>query len=254
MQTAGPSGVGADTGRAVVEAEQGVEEASKTDKAARAPAGPSDTAEGPGQRVGAENTDIQTAGPSGVGADTGRAVVEAEQGEEEASKTDTLSTDLAALSEKGEQTVEHENMTATEVAEAVLADLGEEGEMSVGETEQESFKLPRKRKADSRLAKKQMKKDNKNISEEVTSKNMVSDESDKEKVVASHLGVRSVRFMQTVLDRWREALTEPEWALLTDYLAGNKSDIASDPFPELSIAPDLNGMEYNGPMLDFGGL
>ncbi|KAJ8346953.1 hypothetical protein SKAU_G00283540 [Synaphobranchus kaupii] len=73
-----------------------------------------------------------------------------------------------------------------------------------------------------------------------------------EKVVASHLGVRSVRFMQTVLDRWREALTEPEWALLTDYLAGNKSDIASDPFPELSIAPDLNGMEYNGPMLDFG--
>ncbi|KAJ8375747.1 hypothetical protein SKAU_G00063270 [Synaphobranchus kaupii] len=71
-------------------------------------------------------------------------------------------------------------------------------------------------------------------------------------VVASHLGVRSVRFMQTVLDRWREALTEPKWALLTDYLAGNKSDIASDPFPELSIAPDLNGMEYNGPMLDFG--
>ncbi|KAJ8363090.1 hypothetical protein SKAU_G00119210 [Synaphobranchus kaupii] len=58
--------------------------------------------------------------------------------------------------------------------------------------------------------------------------------------------------MKTVLDRWREALTEPEWALLTDYLAGNKSDIASDPFPELSIAPDLNGMEYNGPMLDFG--
>ncbi|KAJ8348916.1 hypothetical protein SKAU_G00275050 [Synaphobranchus kaupii] len=58
--------------------------------------------------------------------------------------------------------------------------------------------------------------------------------------------------MKTVLDRWREALTEPEWALLTDYLAGNKSDIASDPFPELSIAPDLNRMEYNGPMLDFG--
>ncbi|KAJ8342649.1 hypothetical protein SKAU_G00325770 [Synaphobranchus kaupii] len=71
-------------------------------------------------------------------------------------------------------------------------------------------------------------------------------------VVASHLGVRSVRFMQTVLNRWREALTEPEWALLTDYLAGNKSDIASDPFPELSLAPDLNGLEYNGPILDFG--
>ncbi|KAJ8346954.1 hypothetical protein SKAU_G00283550 [Synaphobranchus kaupii] len=64
-----------------------------------APAGPSATAEGPGQRGGAENTDMQTAGPSGVGADTGRAVVEAEQGEEEASKTDKAARAVYSVSE-----------------------------------------------------------------------------------------------------------------------------------------------------------
>ncbi|KAJ8273943.1 hypothetical protein GJAV_G00107250 [Gymnothorax javanicus] len=77
---------------------------------------------------------------------------------------------------------------------------------------------------------------------------------DASEAVASHLGVRSVRYVRSAVDRWKEALTEHEWALLMDYFAGKETPNATDPFPELSLAPDLTGLERFGSLLDSVGV
>lgn len=58
-------------------------------------------------------------------------------------------------------------------------------------------------------------------------------------LVAGHLGIRSARIVDKVLENWRPALTQEEFKLLEDYAEGLTVPNSSDPYPNLFFSPNL---------------
>ncbi len=70
--------------------------------------------------------------------------------------------------------------------------------------------------------------------------------------LASHLGVRSVRQVEKVLDIFKQKLTEEENNLLHNFYNGKLAPNNTDPFPSICFSPNLKGL--SGPLLDLKGL
>lgn len=70
--------------------------------------------------------------------------------------------------------------------------------------------------------------------------------------LASHLGVRSVRQVEKVLDTFKQELTEEEHNMLSDFYNGILVPDNTDPFPSIFFSPNLKGL--SGPFLDLRGL
>ncbi len=67
-----------------------------------------------------------------------------------------------------------------------------------------------------------------------------------------HLGVRSVRQVETFLDIFKQKLTEVEKNMLNDFYNGKVVPNNTDPFPSIVYSPNLKGL--SGPFLDLRGL
>ena len=57
--------------------------------------------------------------------------------------------------------------------------------------------------------------------------------------VADHLGVRSIRVIAQLLEKWRASLTSGELQMLGDFISGLCSPDCSDPFPNFTLSPNL---------------
>ena len=69
--------------------------------------------------------------------------------------------------------------------------------------------------------------------------------------VAARLGMRSLRVVAQLLEGWRTALSPEEREQVKDYSAGVVSPTEDDPFPDITITPDLQDCE--GPLLESEG-
>ena len=65
---------------------------------------------------------------------------------------------------------------------------------------------------------------------------------------AGLLGLRSVRYMTHVLDRWSDKLCDEDFELLDMYSVGQEVPDEEDPFPEMELYPDLK--DCSGILLD----
>ncbi|KAK3575576.1 hypothetical protein QTP86_030436 [Hemibagrus guttatus] len=70
--------------------------------------------------------------------------------------------------------------------------------------------------------------------------------------LAARLGLRSLRVVNQLLRRWRTALTSEEPVQLMDYQITETNPAEEGSFPQLDIAPDLDGSE--GPLLECWGV
>ncbi|XP_053533103.1 transposon TX1 uncharacterized 149 kDa protein isoform X1 [Ictalurus punctatus] len=67
--------------------------------------------------------------------------------------------------------------------------------------------------------------------------------------LAASLGLRSLRIVNKLLHCWRSTLTSEERAQLMNNETSKTGPIEEEPFPQLGIAPDLDGC--GGPLLEF---
>ncbi|XP_049341526.1 uncharacterized protein LOC125806062 [Astyanax mexicanus] len=72
-----------------------------------------------------------------------------------------------------------------------------------------------------------------------------------EENMALRLGMRSLRLVARLLQGWKSAFSPEEREQVRDYSAGVVSPAEDDPFPEVTITPDLEDCE--GPLLDCTG-
>ncbi|KAK3531402.1 hypothetical protein QTP70_018192 [Hemibagrus guttatus] len=70
--------------------------------------------------------------------------------------------------------------------------------------------------------------------------------------LAARLGLRSLRVVNRLLRRWRTVLTSKEHVQLMDYQFTETNPAEEGSFPQLDIAPDLDGSE--GPLLECRGV
>ncbi|GAA6070629.1 uncharacterized protein LOC124377357 [Tachysurus ichikawai] len=56
--------------------------------------------------------------------------------------------------------------------------------------------------------------------------------------VAARLGLRSIRIVARLLQRWNSAVSREEQQILVEYCGGPEQPDEEDPFPELSLSPD----------------
>ncbi|KAK3506792.1 hypothetical protein QTP70_028286 [Hemibagrus guttatus] len=66
--------------------------------------------------------------------------------------------------------------------------------------------------------------------------------------LAAHIGLRSMRVVNQLLHYWRSALASEERVQLMDYQRTETGPAEDEPFPQLNIAPDLDGCA--GPLLE----
>ncbi|KAK3512449.1 hypothetical protein QTP70_012432 [Hemibagrus guttatus] len=66
--------------------------------------------------------------------------------------------------------------------------------------------------------------------------------------LAARMGLRSLRVVNQLLHRWRSALTSEERVQLMDYQHTETGPAEDESFPQLNIAPDLDGCA--GPLLE----
>ncbi|KAK3537572.1 hypothetical protein QTP70_014364 [Hemibagrus guttatus] len=61
------------------------------------------------------------------------------------------------------------------------------------------------------------------------------------------MGLRSRRVVNQLLHRWRSALTSEERVQLMGYQHTETGPAEDEPFPQLNIAPDLDGYKHSSP-------